>query len=58
MERIFNGNKEWKNGEFPQIHGLVYSLKDGILKDLDSSINSLEAMRPVYQLHNKPFESK
>lgn len=40
---------EWESGEFPQIHGLVYSLKDGILKDLKNSINSSEVMRPVYQ---------
>jgi carbonic anhydrase len=44
--------KEWKNGEFPQIHGLVYSLKDGVLKDLDSSINTIANMRPVYQINS------
>ena len=50
--------EEWKNGEFPQIHGLVYSLKDGSLKDLDSSINSLEGMRPVYQVHRELLQDK
>lgn len=50
--------EEWKNGDFPQIHGLVYSLKDGILKDLDSSINSLEGMRPVYQVHRELLQDK
>lgn len=50
--------EEWKNGEFPQIHGLVYSLKDGVLKDLDSSINSLEGMRPVYQVHRELLQDK
>lgn len=43
--------KEWTNGEYPQIHGLVYSLKDGVLKDLDSSINTIANMRPVYQIN-------
>jgi carbonic anhydrase len=43
--------EEWELGEFPQIHGLVYSLSDGILKDLDSSINSSESIRPVYQFN-------
>jgi carbonic anhydrase len=43
--------EEWESGEFPQIHGLVYSLKDGILKDLDNSINSSESIRPVYQFN-------
>lgn len=42
---------EWQNGDYPQIHGLVYSLKDGILKDLDSSINTIANMRPVYQFN-------
>lgn len=50
--------EEWKNGEFPQIHGLVYSLKDGVLKDLDSSINSSEGMRPVYQVHKELLNNK
>jgi carbonic anhydrase len=50
--------EEWQNGEFPQIHGLVYSLKDGILKDLDSSINSSEGMRPVYQVHKELLNNK
>ena len=45
--------KEWKNGEYPQIHGLVYSLKDGVLKDLDSSINTIANMRPVYQINSE-----
>ena len=42
---------ECQNGDYPQIHGLVYSLKDGILKDLDSSINTIANMRPVYQFN-------
>ncbi len=50
--------EEWQSGEFPQIHGLVYSLKDGVLKDLDSSINSSEGMRPVYQVHKELLKNK
>lgn len=50
--------EEWQSGEFPQIHGLVYSLKDGVLKDLDSSINSSEGMRPVYQVHKELLNNK
>jgi carbonic anhydrase len=50
--------EEWQTGEFPQIHGLVYSLKDGVLKDLDSSINSSEGMRPVYQVHKELLNNK
>lgn len=64
MEQVLNLAKisfiqeEWENGEFPQIHGLVYSLKDGVLKDLDSSISSMAKMRPVYHLNNELLGKK
>jgi len=41
--------EEWDNGDFPHIHGWVYSLKDGLLKDLDVSCNSNEGLEKVYQ---------
>lgn len=41
--------EEWEEGEFPHIHGWVYSLKDGLLKDLHVSVNSNEALEGVYQ---------
>lgn len=41
--------EEWENGEFPQIHGLVYSLSDGKLVDLEVSTNTNTEMRPVFQ---------
>lgn len=41
--------EEWHDGEFPYIHGLVYSLKDGLLKDLDVSLNSNADLDGVYQ---------
>ncbi|MDE0871758.1 MAG: carbonate dehydratase [Flavobacteriales bacterium] len=45
--------EEWEEGEFPQIHGWVYSLKDGLLKDLDISMNSNAKLDNVYR-YNKP----
>ncbi|MGY8941534.1 MAG: carbonate dehydratase [Flavobacteriales bacterium] len=45
--------EEWEEGEFPQIHGWVYSLKDGLLKDLDISRNSNDGLDNVYR-YNKP----
>lgn len=41
--------EEWANGNFPEIHGLVYSLSDGILRDLDVSTNTNSKMRTVFQ---------
>ncbi len=41
--------EEWDNGDMPMIHGWVYSLKDGLLKDLEVSINSKKDLENVYQ---------
>lgn len=41
--------EEWEKGEFPYIHGWVYSLKDGLIKDLGVSINSAKNLLDVYQ---------
>lgn len=41
--------EEWDEGEFPYIHGWVYSLKDGLLKDLEVSVNSNEDLDKVYR---------
>lgn len=32
----------WKNGQELRIHGFVYDLKDGLLKDLGITLNSLD----------------
>ncbi len=45
--------EEWDNGEYPHIHGWVYSLKDGLLKDLDVSKNSSQGLEEVYQYNKK-----
>lgn len=41
--------EEWDKGDMPHIHGWVYSLKDGLIKDLDVSINSSKELEKVYQ---------
>jgi carbonic anhydrase len=41
--------ENWEEGEFPHIHGWVYSLKDGLIKDLNVSMNSNECLEAVYQ---------
>ena len=49
MAKISFIQEEWKNGNPLEIHGLVYSLKDGILKDLNANYNSSSDLKPVYQ---------
>lgn len=41
--------EEWKKGEYPHVHGWVYSLKDGLIKDLGVSSNSTEGLGNVYK---------
>ncbi len=41
--------EEWKEGEYPYVHGWVYSLKDGLIKDLGISANNNKDLRSVYQ---------
>ena len=46
----------WEKGNTLEIHGWVYGLKDGLIRDLDISINnevSLRSLRKAYQLNNK-----
>ncbi|MCO6479551.1 MAG: carbonic anhydrase [Phaeodactylibacter sp.] len=45
--------EEWEKGEFPYIHGWVYNLKDGLIKDLDLTVNSMKQLPKVYQIDYK-----
>ena len=45
--------EEWAHGEFPYIHGWVYDLEDGILKNLGISINSADHLDHVYHYQQK-----
>src|SRR5690606_15661291 len=45
--------KEWEKGEFPYIHGWVYGLKDGLIKDLESMVNSSAHLDEVYRYNRK-----
>jgi len=39
----------WNHGDFPYIHGWVYDVHDGILKDLDVTFNNNEALSSLYR---------
>lgn len=41
--------EEWDTGEFPYIHGWVYSLEDGLLKDLGVSLNCNDELEAIYR---------
>lgn len=40
----------WRRGQPLEVHGLIYRLKDGILKDLSASISGPEQLNPLYRL--------
>jgi carbonic anhydrase len=51
MGKISFIQEEWQAGNKVEIHALVYSLKDGKLRDLDSSIEKASDMKPVFQFN-------
>lgn len=59
IEQVHNLSKisfiqdEWENGDYPYIHGWVYGLKDGTLRDLKVDINNTEAVEPIHRLATK-----
>jgi len=55
MEQVFNLTKTsivqnaWANGQSLLVHGLVYDVKTGLLKDLDISIGDISKVESVYK---------
>ncbi len=39
----------WQRGEFPYIHGWVYDVHDGVLKDMDVTFNSNDRLSHMYK---------
>lgn len=42
----------WKHSEFPYVHGLVYDIHDGELKNLNVSTNNNNALKQVYKFED------
>jgi len=42
--------EEWQNGEYPYLHGWVYGVKDGLIKDLKITQNSAKNLDDIYKL--------
>jgi carbonic anhydrase len=42
----------WQNGQPLHLHGWVYDINDGIIKDLDVTIKSIGDLHAVYQFDN------
>lgn len=40
---------QWKVSEFPYIHGWVFRVKDGVLKNLNVSLNSTQSLHKVFK---------
>jgi carbonic anhydrase len=51
MAKISFIQEEWSQGNPLEIHALVYSLNDGRLRDLNTSINSATDLKPVFQFY-------
>lgn len=43
----------WKRGQSLSVHGFIYSVKNGILKDLGVNISGLDELAPIYRMRRK-----
>lgn len=43
----------WKRGQAVSVHGLIFSIKDGILRDLGVNFTQAQQLQPIYRMHTK-----
>lgn len=59
MEQVFDLSKtsiiqnSWRERNNPKVHGWVYSLKTGIIKDLGVSLDSTSTLPSIYRIDSK-----
>jgi carbonic anhydrase len=46
----------WSRGQELYVHGLIYHLKDGLLRDMNVHINNTQEMPPVHHMGETPEE--
>lgn len=51
MAKISFIQEEWQNNNPLEIHAMVYSLKDGRLRDLEMTFNNSNDLKPVFQIN-------
>lgn len=44
----------WRRGQPLSVHGLIYGVKDGLLKDLGVRVNSIDEIEPIYRIDGTP----
>jgi carbonic anhydrase len=55
-EQVFNVSKtsiiqnNWKDRNYPVIHGWVYSLETGLIKDLNVSVDNQKDLPPIFRM--------
>ncbi len=42
----------WQRGQALSVHGWVYSLKDGLLKDLDCTVDNIDQVPEAYRVRS------
>lgn len=54
ISRVYAVQKAWHQGKQLKIHGVVYNLSDGVLKDLGLTTSCIEDVPEEYQLIKIP----
>lgn len=49
MARLSFIQKQWRLGDIPEIHGLIFNVADGKLEDLGMSINSADKLAEIFR---------